>query len=361
KGIDFIIEKTKKYQNYKINGDFDKLEVVDLSQVMEGYQKSFFSGIAFSLTNSSTNFNRTRAAYILDRFLCDNLVPIDVELPDQHSGDAHGSEPSCYACHYRLDPMAGFFKDYGFNFQSFKGKKEITFDDFARMDKEEFDSNWLSNDPAVRKWNIGVVRSEKDETKNYYGEDIVDLFRILKEMPEVKKCMTRRVFEYTTSTGQNVDQEYLDNVYKEFDQISQRNSSHGIKYLFKTFVLNKTFTTQDPEIKKCYDFPTGFDPAGAPPCEVRFILQNKCSNCHFPFGGEGGLDVTTWKKLEGDRFGFVHENGGKQLSVDESFEKMSEALSSSDPKVRMPYKQHMDPSDRETLYLWVNQQLQGAQ
>ncbi|MCX6129866.1 MAG: hypothetical protein NTX25_12505, partial [Proteobacteria bacterium] len=61
-----------------------------------------------SLKNSSTNENRRRASYVLKRFFCDDLTPINVVSPKLHAGtNRHASEPSCQACHYKLDPMAG--------------------------------------------------------------------------------------------------------------------------------------------------------------------------------------------------------------------------------------------------------------
>ena len=173
--------------------------------------------------------------------------------------------------------------------------------------------------------------------------------------------MTKRVFEFANGKNQNVDQGYIAQLTDEFSKISQKSSNNAIKHLFKQVALSETFQKIDPSTTQCYDFPIGHDPQGAPPCQVNFILQNKCAKCHFPFGGEKGLDLTTWMKLEGDRYGFIHEPNGVQLSLDESFARLAESLSSPDPKKRMPYKQHMDPSDRESLFLWVNEQMTGVQ
>ena len=355
--IDKLMDVIRKVQDntYEKLADF---EFSDLRSVNSNYKEDYFNfTMSQALQNSSTNFNRKRAAYMLDRFLCDDLVPIDVELPDNNHGQgAHGSEPSCYACHYRLDPMAGFFKDRGIFFFDFAGNNEIIFDDQARMDKAEYDKNWKNPEGSVREWNIGVVRSEKDEQANHYGENLQDLFQILKKMPEVKQCLTRRVFEYVTHKKQNVDRGYIEESYKKFDTLAQQNSSEAIKYLFKSFVLSNTFSHPDPEIKECYDFPANFDPRGVPPCEVRFILDSKCASCHFPFGGEKGLDLLSWVEFE-DGFGFIHTPEGEQLPVKETFKRMKEALSTPDPKKRMPLDQHMDPVDRETLFLWVEEQM----
>lgn len=342
-----------------IEGDIDKVRFLKTSELIQGAQAHYFEGLAFELTNSSTNYNRKRAAYVLDRFLCDNLLPIDVEMPEEHTEEVHGQQASCYACHYRLDPMAGFFKDYGAGFSNFADNKTIIFDDQVQVDKKDYDSNWLFPEDHAKTWNIGVIRSEKDLTKNYYGENLADLFDILQQMPEVKTCLTQRVFEYATSKNQNVDQGFIDQLAQKFIEISNTNSSDGIRYLFKQIALSRTFVVEDPETNQCYDFKDGVKPKNAPPCEVSFILEKKCSQCHFPFGGEKNLDLTTWKKMADGNFGFPHAPQGSQLAPEESFQRILTSLISTDPAKRMPYKKHMDPTDRETLFLWINKKLNG--
>src|SRR5262249_26998450 len=69
-----------------------------------------------ALRNSSTNMNRKRGAYVLKRFFCDDLTPVGFESPKEHVTGVHGSDTTCFNCHYKLDPMAGFFRNYGASF-----------------------------------------------------------------------------------------------------------------------------------------------------------------------------------------------------------------------------------------------------
>ncbi len=63
--------------------------------------------------NSSTNFNRKRAAKVLNTFFCDNLVPIQLPSSTPHGDSSlHASDPACQACHceqsrYFLGSRAG--------------------------------------------------------------------------------------------------------------------------------------------------------------------------------------------------------------------------------------------------------------
>ncbi|MBY0384568.1 hypothetical protein K2X05_05365, partial [bacterium] len=140
-------------------------------------QESIFS----YLVNSSTNMNRKRSAYILKHFFCDDLTPVNVKIDDDHTNNAHGSNPSCYACHYKLDPMAGFFKNYGIQFFDFSSQTEISFDDGARIDLATYQKQWLK--PDGKTWNIGYIQSTQFDHLNQYGESLEDLHKILQTTP----------------------------------------------------------------------------------------------------------------------------------------------------------------------------------
>ncbi|MGZ3652043.1 MAG: hypothetical protein ACXWSC_12695, partial [Bdellovibrionota bacterium] len=128
-----------------------------------------------ALANSSTNMNRKRAAYVLKRYFCDDLTPVGIEDGGDHTGGAHGSQPSCRSCHYKLDPMAGYFRSYGRSFRDFSMNRNITFDDGAKVNLEQYESAWLMPPGSPRKWNVGYVRSVSDETLNDYGSTLDDL------------------------------------------------------------------------------------------------------------------------------------------------------------------------------------------
>src|SRR5581483_2430968 len=110
-----------------------------------------------TLPNSSTNYDRKRAAYILQRFFCDDLTPVNVEAPAQHGGSEHASNPSCFACHYKLDPMAGFFRTLGIDFKDYSQKTYIVFDDGAYTNSANYWKAWQPGPDATHPYNVGYV------------------------------------------------------------------------------------------------------------------------------------------------------------------------------------------------------------
>ncbi len=96
-----------------------------------------------NLPNSSTNGNRKRAAYVLKRFFCDDLNPLGTLAPDHpNPDDRHASDPSCQACHYKLDPMAGFFRNHGVIGLDFANTGSISFDDGVSRNLDEYTEAW---------------------------------------------------------------------------------------------------------------------------------------------------------------------------------------------------------------------------
>ncbi|RYZ68085.1 MAG: hypothetical protein EOP09_10005, partial [Proteobacteria bacterium] len=109
--------------------------------------------------NSSTNYNRKRAAYVLKTYFCDDLTPIGVVLPGAHATGRHGSDPSCMACHYKLDPMAGFFRNYGRWFFDYKNLDTLVFTDGAKTSMTAYDAEWKAPAGSGRNYDVGYVRS----------------------------------------------------------------------------------------------------------------------------------------------------------------------------------------------------------
>lgn len=315
------------------------------------------SNISSALPNSSTNYNRKRAAYVLSKFFCDDLTPINVEMPTSHTGGAHGSEPSCYACHYKLDPMAGFFRDYGYFFTSFAGQKDITFDDSATVDKANYEKVWAADPSTGLKWNVGYVRSEKNPKLNSYGESMEDLLKIIRGSYEYKRCIVKRLFKYATDDTQVMDAGYIEDISHRFHSQSEVQSAMAIKDLFRTVVLSKTFAQDDRDPQTCYDL----DPAAQStlPCGIRFVVEKNCTQCHDSSMSFSGLDMTTWKEVSPGEFAFHHEDeNGNLLSRTDSFNQIIDRITTNDPKLRMPKKMHMDAAHREQLFLWLNKELQ---
>ena len=281
----------------------------------DGKTIQFTSRIRQNLTNSSTNYNRKRAAYILDRFFCDDLTPINVENLAEHVGDRHASDPSCFACHYRLDPMAGFFKDYGIAFSSFKDASSIIFDDMAIMEKAKYDRAWFAPGDSGREWDIGYVRSLNQGSLNTYGTDLDDLFRIIKAAPEVKRCVVKRMYEYFIGEEQTIDAGYLDYLTQEFLKASAQNSSQAFQELAAKMVLSRAFLEHDLESGVCYDFAPGRVADESPPCRVNYLLESNCVSCHGKQQQEGRLDLSRWVRAFDGRMTFPHTtSGGRPLS-----------------------------------------------
>jgi len=311
------------------------------------------------LTNSSTNFNRKRAAYVLDRFFCDNLTPIKVEAPAALESDRHETDPNCFACHYRLDPIAGFFKDYGNSFTSFANASSIVFDDLVVMEKDTYDKAWLAPPDTGRKWNIGYIRSLSRESLNSYGTTLDDLFRIITTAPEVKRCLVKRMHQYFIGEDQTIDAGYLDHLTSEFVKTSAQNSSRAFKELAGRLVLSRAFLERDAQAGECYDFAPGHVPDGAPPCRANHLLETNCVSCHGRQQPKAGLDLSRWVQGPDGRMTFFHLSvGGQQLSRDTTLQRISDRLSNTDPAKRMPLGRYMSPLERQDLFVWVNEMLQ---
>lgn len=313
--------------------------------------------LKLALPNSSTNMNRKRANFVLERFFCDSLVPINVENPSGHSGNRHASETSCRACHYKLDPMAGFFANYGAGFLSFAKEPKLVFDDGADVDREEYLKNWI--DPDTNRPQIGYVRSLTHPEENYYGSSLEDLFSILRKAPEVKRCLTQRLFEFVVAPEQSIDSGYLNFVSKEFRCLAEKDSTLAYKRVFKRMILSESFNQDDLDSTQCYDFAPGEKQEGAPPCQVNFLLQKNCLVCHSSTTSLGRIDLSQWKSFDSGKSSFPHLDAqGKQVSRIQTLQSLAEVLSTTDPTRRMPKDRFISPSDRENIFNWVNQQLE---
>ena len=314
-----------------------------------------------SLMNSSTNFNRKRAAYVLSRFFCDDLTPINVEAPSQHTGGGHASDPACVACHYKLDPMAGFFRGYGYLFSDYKSSDKIRFDDNASTETDEYNKAWLAPAGSARKWNIGFIRSSTRESLNAYGSEMEDLFRIIQTEPEAKRCLVKRMFEYFVSDQQAMDGGYHSYLSEMFIRLAKANSTKAFKEVAKTILLSRSYNEADPVSDQCYDYAPGYDPNGRPPCKVAHILEKNCASCHGSTIEEPYLDLSSWIKTASGGYSFPHlDENMDQIDTKTTFERIVDRLSTMDPKRRMPLRKHMDALDREALFKWANEVLDAG-
>jgi hypothetical protein len=338
-----------------------EIRTFDFAQVAPAFAYTSFTPqvIARSLQNSSTNYDRKRASYILKRFLCDDMTPINVENPAVHAGDIHGTNPSCFACHYKLDPMAGFFRFHGGAFTSFSGRDSISFDDNATVPLADYLKAWDGTDSA-HPLNVGYIRSTQDPSQNYYGSSLEDLLGFLRTAPEARRCLMKRAFEYLVSNEQTIDRDYLDYLAEQFERVNAAQGSvAALKNSFKTIVLGRAFSTQNANRDTCYDLRPGAAPSNGVPCKVASILQQNCVQCHSSTSRAGHLDLSHWQG-SGANAGFPHLRGGIQAPNTVTFQTMLNRISSTDPDERMPYLSDMPSQDRQQLYSWLNGLLTGG-
>lgn len=316
------------------------------------------------MTNSSTNFNRKRAAYILKRFFCDDLTPINLAVPENHVGGKHASDPACYSCHYKLDPMAGFFRHHGAEGQNFggPGTPAIFFDDGASALVKDYDANWMGGDGRAE---IGYIRSVTDPGRNSYPKDrenpgLDDLFGIIRDAPEAKRCLVQRAFEYMVGTEVALDRGYLAELTVAYEKKSKAQSTGAaLKTVLQKIAISRSFSVETTERGVCYDFAAiaGADAgltSSRPPCQVAEILRKNCESCHGSSLAQGGLNLELWGAGDNGERGFQHtDSDGQPIPYSETLARMEKRLTESDPELRMPLNQFMDAQDTEILFKWV--------
>lgn len=308
-----------------------------------------------TLSNSSTNFNRKRASYILKRYFCDDLTPVAVEMPDSdHSQGRHGSDPSCQACHYKLDPMAGFFRNIGAFGGDFSGHDRIVFDDGAVKDRLEYEKAWRDDQQNLK---VGYIRSLRHPDQNAWGNDLRDLFQIIKTAPEARQCLVKKTFAYFAGEDQMADGGYLDYLTQTFNSEAAVNSARAYKKLVKTILLSQTMRQPDPDSTQCYDHDPRQSTPSDLPCEVAFVIRKNCETCHNNGNNRGGLSLDRWLTTAPGQEGFVHVKNGRQLATRDSLALILERIETPDRNRRMPLAQEMKASERETLYLWLQEML----
>ncbi|MFM9846912.1 MAG: hypothetical protein ACKVP3_07110 [Hyphomicrobiaceae bacterium] len=348
----------------KTVSDFKAFDLSAFPTKQKWLSFGFEQGVA--LGNSSTNFNRKRSAYVLKRFFCDDLIPIGFEAPLEHIGGAHGSQTSCFACHHKLDPMAGFFRSYGAYFFDYSRNEDIIFDDLAVKDRKRYEAAWQTGPKSQKNLNVGYVRSSRWQDQNVYGTSVADLTRIVRAAPEVKRCLMKRLFEYVVAEDQTIDAGYLDYLTRQFEEEAATNSSQAMKNAFVRVLQSESYNRVDADPKQCYDSAPGAAKRDGPPCRVAFILSKNCGQCHYP-GYEGPdsggrLDVNSWVMApDGTNRTFHHVDSGMlQISAHESFARIIERLSTYDAKSRMPKGKMMPSHERQELFLWAQEEMARA-
>ncbi len=349
--------------------DLIKIPVADLPLSKDSIDSMSYL-MWLELPNSSTNFNRKRAAYFLKTFFCDDLTPLNVVLPAVHAEDKHASAPACQSCHYKLDPMAGFFRNLSVLGYDVSAYEILLHDDGVVRTGEAlqaYQKTWQAPEGSGRRWDVGFIRSSTQSRLNDYGSELSDLFQIIRAAPESKRCLTKRMASYVLGTEQVYDGRWLDSMTQEFlnagrPDAAREDSSRAFKKVMKTLVLSQTFATQDPVQGQCYDHAPDA-PASSLPCEVAAIIEKNCVSCHTGAGAAKGLDLTNWKPISAQEEGFVHIDvaTGRQLSRVESFARISCSLSpqAGCREARMPLNKDMDNLERASLYNWLQKTSAG--
>lgn len=334
------------------------IDMIDLAELKLPNESPLYEGrLFFKLQNSSTNRNRRRASWVLKRFFCDDLTPINVDAPSNHVTGQHGSDPACQSCHYKLDPMAGYFRELGVIGFSFAASSTIFFDDGAMTERASYEKPWKAEPSNGREWNIGYIRSLTDDNQNTFGSNFKDLLNLLKEAPEVKECFVRRAFEYAVGEEQAYDKAWGRDIVARMNETAKTDPNLAIKQVFASIATSKAFTARERNNNVCYDFTATAKPAERAPCRIAAILERNCTSCHNSNSRQGGLDLSTWKVLGDQKPGFPHKSGDKELTSRETFQEIINRLNSSDPGVRMPLMKTMPAPEREELFLWLQKEL----
>lgn len=335
--------------------DLAKLDLSELGLESEAplYNETLF----FKLQNSSTNRNRRRSAWALKRFFCDDLTPINLDAPSSHVGGQHGSDPACQSCHYKLDPMAGYFREIGVFGVNFATSDTIVFDDLAKAERKTYEKPWRAAPESSREWNIGYIRSVTDESQNTFGSNFKDLLELLKTAPEVKECFVRRAFEYAVGEEQAYDKVWGRSIVAKMNETAKTNPSLAIRQVFVDIATSKAFTARERNNNTCYDFVGTTASSERAPCRIASILERNCTSCHSGNNRQGGLDLSSWKILADQKPGFPHKKGDQDVPSRETFQNMIDRLSSTDSSERMPLMKTMPAPEREELFLWLQKEL----
>ena len=316
----------------------------------------FFSNYFWTVAkNSSTNFNRRRAARVLRTYFCDDLTPLDVVQQDgDFTESAHASKKDCQACHYRLDPMAGFFRDRGYGGNV--ATNSITFDDFKTLTGDQlatYLNTWKAPAGSNHDFAVGFIRAKPDSgfvSLNSYGSTLKDLVGIIRTAPEVRQCVVKRLAEYVIGPSQSYDEGWIESLKKDLE--TAPTSGVGVKAVMKKLVLSKTFSQQDPDPSACYDLAPGAQPSQLP-CRVSFILTKYCVTCHKGAGAEKGLDLASWTEGADGKGAFTHVRDGVAVQRQETFNLIKARISSDDKDVIMPPNKFMSSADKTELFKWA--------
>lgn len=177
------------------------------------------SGVFLATQSHPTKTSPTRRGkFVLERILCQDIPPpppdVDLELPEAPEGgatqrellEAHRNNPVCAACHDSLDPL-------GFAFEQFDAMGQ-----FREMD------NGLPADPS-------------GEWSGTAFQDAVGLIDILKDDPDVSRCLAIQTFRGFTGHLETAGQDpYIDEMVTSLEA-----SGHDFRTLVAVLLGSEAF------------------------------------------------------------------------------------------------------------------------
>lgn len=313
-------------------------------------------GFWFKHRNSSTNFNRGRAAYILKTFFCDDLTPLSVIDATSSDDNRHATDPACMACHYKLDPIAGIFRNNGLKGKFFSDKLDpgvkFLFDDLTELDQAAYDdylSNWKdeSGEYKVGYYTAPNIRDPLwDDLK--LGNTIDDLFKFMKHSPVVKQCFVKKTAEFFLGPKQVYDIGWLEHIAMNFKP--GEGSADSYKKLISKIIRGNTFRKEIHEEGVCYDHAPGQGNDG-PPCTISYLISKNCATCHS--NKAVGVDFSDWQPKKG-MFWHKDKETGQQMTKSESFTEIMRRMNSRNPQEKMPLNMDIPDPERTTIYNWFN-------
>jgi len=169
--------------------------------------------------SAGVNYNRKRANFIAEAFLCepfasrDIVLPTGIDLSDEEVVlDAINNNPACVGCHQAMDPLASFF--WGYKHQLKARAVRLAYEEnctISLYNDEPIPEGELQEDTCYPLRLYRPYMEDKWDTlelrpPGFYGqpgERIDDLGQMIADDPRFATCTTRRFWSYLAHTDVN--------------------------------------------------------------------------------------------------------------------------------------------------------------
>lgn len=206
-------------------------------------------------TSNISNFNRARANFISNTFLCENIGNRDIIVDasvDQSDPVAINTNTSCISCHAVLDPMASFLWGY---------KEAVGGVFVSRSIEAGCEGTHFPGDPLRGSYEVAhfcypikfynAVDTEQWKRFNlpppgYFGvqtSNMTDLGQLIAEDPRFAQCTARSFFSYL---GQ-VERDTLPHTLAAELQEILVNNNFSARQLAKAVVMSESFRALRPQ------------------------------------------------------------------------------------------------------------------